>query len=106
MRNHQADILSSNFQSRGFAFRIVGPGSGCLEVDDVVRQLIAEAVQSFTLTKVKKLHRDPTHTPDAISTFNRSFGTQFALTTMRHSGWRKLNRAVTRVNRLCDRWLG
>lgn len=105
MRNHQADILSSNFQSRGFAFRIVGPGSGCLEVDDVVRQLIAEAVQSFTLTKVKKLHRDPTHTPDAISTFNRSFGSQFELTAVRNSRWRKLNREVTRINLLSFRWL-
>lgn len=105
MHNRQNDILSSIFQSCGFAFRIVGPGSGCLDADDVVRQFITEAIQSYTRTKLKKLHCNPILSSDAIANLNRSFGSQFELTAVRHSRWRKLNREVTRINRLSFRWL-
>ena len=58
MRNPQNEVLSFTFQSRGYAFRIVGKGTEGPDMDDVRRQFMAEDVQGLNVTRLKKIHRD------------------------------------------------
>ncbi|BEV13195.1 hypothetical protein ATDW_36910 (plasmid) [Asticcacaulis sp. DW145] len=94
------EILNCVFQSRGFAFKIVGQVSGCPDTDDVGRQFIAEAVQALTMTELRKLHADPSRGLDLIADVAGDFTPDFHLKPVRHAVWRKLNRGRTRMDRL------
>ena len=105
MHSRRNDILTAVFQTRGHAFRILGRSSGCPEMDDMTRQFIAEDVRSLSWTALKKLRADAALGTAVTEKCNGLYGAEFHLVPIRHAVWRKMNRSVTRINRLCDRWL-
>ncbi len=106
MRNPQNEVLSFTFQSRGYAFRIVGKGTEGPDMDDVRRQFMAEDVQGLNVTRLKKIHRDMASCQALLPKSVLTYGPELRLEPVRHAVWRRLNRGVTRVNRFCERLFG
>ncbi len=103
MRNAQNEVLSFTFQSRGYAFRIVGKGTQGPDLDDVRRQFMAEGVQGLNVTRLKQIHGDLQGRQALLPQAVLAYGPELRLEPVRHAVWRRLNRSVTRVNRLTDR---